>query len=309
MSWTDWSYWNEHRSRLALVVIVAVILFYGIYNGVSGEKVQEKGEIAEIGVEGIISYNGKSSEILPKARMTPDDLKKLVDEAKKDSVDAYLFRINSPGGQVVASKDMARIIESLEKPAACLMQEVAASGAYWLATECDRIFADSLTVTGSIGVSSTYLQYSGLLEEYGIKYVNLTAGRYKDMRSPYKNLTAEERDILTEQLDTVHEAFIRQVANERGMSEENVREHATGQAFMGGEAERIGLIDSIGRKKDAKEYLENRTGRKLSVKSYREQDTLDILSLLPVKIGYGIGKAFTAAQENIGGIEALYRKR
>jgi protease-4 len=169
------------------------------------------GQVAEIRLAGMIQSGGGFST----DGTTPDGFSQLLDQARQDGSEGYLIVINSPGGSVVASKDITRAIEDLDGPVACLMKDTAASGAYWAATACDEIVADSLTLTGSIGVTSTYMEFSGLLNRLGIEYVNITAGELKDIGSPLKNMTEEERELLQSQLDTIHASFIEQ-ARTRG---------------------------------------------------------------------------------------------
>ncbi len=300
--------WRKNKAKIAILAIVILIAGYGVYSIFAEATKEEKGGIAEIDIDGVISYNGKESGILPQSKTTPDQIEDLVERAQKDDVEGYLFRINSPGGQAVASRDLAKVIGRIEKPTTCLMKEVAASGAYWAATKCDHLFADALSITGSIGVSSAYLQYSGLLKEYGIEYVNLTSGKYKDIRSPYKNLTYKERKILQEKLDKVHEIFKQEVADNRNIPVEQIEEYSEGQTFLGKEAKDIGLVDHLGNKKDAIKHLENQTGMKLETKKYQKKDSFSFLSLLPVKIGYGIGQAIMEAENGFEGIEAVYNQ-
>lgn len=300
--------WRKHKTKLIVLPIVVIIIFYGVYSIAAEAAKEDKGKIAEIEIDGVISHSKGSSGLLSQSRITPAQVKDLVEKAKKDKVDGYLFKINSPGGAAVASRDLARVIENIDKPTTCLMQEVAASGAYWTATECDQIFADALSITGSIGVSSTYLQYSGLLKEYGVDYVNLTAGEYKDIRSPYKDLASEERDILQKQLDKVHEIFKEDIAENRNLSMEEMDNYGTGQTFLGEKAQEIGLVDQIGRKENAMEHLEDVVGKELETKKYEKESSFNFLSLLPVKIGYGIGKALTETGQDFKGIEARYAR-
>ncbi|MDY6771583.1 MAG: S49 family peptidase [Candidatus Nanohaloarchaea archaeon] len=275
----------------ALILLAVAVGIVYVVGASAGQGKTAEGTVAEIPVTGsIMPGDGFSS-----GSVTPDGVRTLVRKAQKDGADAFMFVINSGGGSVVASKDMKRVIADIKEPTTCLMKDLAASGAYWAATACDTIVADPLTMTGSIGVRSTYLEFSGLLNRLGIEYVNLTAGRLKDAGSQYKNLTEAERRMLQDHLDAIHQAFIRDVAQARGLNVSYVEQYATGEPLLGREAERIGLVDRLGGREEALAYLENATNRSLQVKEYRGMPSFNLLSLLTTKLGQGIGRALTQA--------------
>jgi len=273
-----------------ILVIAGVAVVYAMGGtGTNETDMTDDGQIAEIRLDGTIQPgNGFSTD-----GTTPDGFRQLVDEARSDGTAGYLIVIDSPGGSVVASKDVTRTIEDLEGPTACLMKGTAASGAYWAATACDTIVADPLTVTGSIGVTSTYMEFSGLLDRLGIEYVNITAGELKDIGSPLKNMTEEERELLQTQLDTIHDAFIDQVAEGRNMSREAVEPYATGEPILGERAHEAGLIDTLGGREDAIAYLEAEMDQNVTVQEYRGSSSLDLLTLLSASMGEGIGQALS----------------
>lgn len=274
----------------AIIILAILLLTAGAFKGRKEllQKTSETDRYASINLQGPI----RTGKMANTATINPEKVKELVKKAENEGVDSYLFKINSPGGTVVTSKKLGRIIEDIDKPVSCVMTEVAASGAYWAATECDRIFADSLTMTGSIGVTSAYLEFTGTLDEYGIDYINLTAGKYKDAGSPFKNITEEERQMLEEQLETVHQEFIDQVAEGRNLSRDHVEELATGRTFLGKVAKEKGLVDEIGAEREAVSYLENRSDKNLTEKEYSSEKELNILSMLATKVGQGIGTVF-----------------
>jgi protease-4 len=287
---------------VALVVVVAS--FYATSLAFSGMNLapDEKATVAKVKLDGpIVAGDGFRQE-----KVTPGAVEDAVRKARKEGeVDAFIFAINSPGGGVVPSKDVARAIADVEEPTVCLFKSVAASGAYWAGSECDHIVADSLTLTGSIGVNSAYLQFTGLMDKYGVRYVNLTAGEFKDAGSPFRNLTGEERELFQDQIDAVHKEFIREVAANRGMPEEEMEELATGETFLGKRAVELGLVDELGAEEDARAYLEQELGRNVTMKTYTTQRRPGLLSLLPVKIGRGIGQVFVE-QMDARGIEKGY---
>lgn len=243
------------------------------------------GRLAVIEVSGAIAHDtGPQS-----AGISPDKLESMTSQAEDDRADAIIYEINSPGGSVVASKDATRVIEETDVPTVCLFREVAASGAYWMASACDHIVADSMTMTGSIGVSSAYLEFSGLLDQYGVEYVNLTAGEYKDMGSRYRNITSDEREKFDDMLDTVHTAFIEDIAENRDMPVAQVEEAATGEIMLGTDAKDRGLVDELGSYDTAEDRAKEMTGvDRFRTTEYSPPEPFQPLSLLFSKIGEGI---------------------
>src|SRR3989344_424058 len=187
--------------------------------------------------------------------------KTLVDDIKEldrdDSVKGIIFEIDSPGGTAVASKEIADAIKNLTKPNYALIREVGASGAYWVASASDKIIASPISITGSIGVIAGYLEFSGLFEKYGVNYERLVSGKYKDVGTPYRELTDDERDLLQRKIDMIHEYFIQEVASNRDMDVNYVRNLSTGEFFLGEEALELGLIDKLGNRDTAIELMKN----------------------------------------------------
>lgn len=266
-----------------------------------GEKT---GRLGVVKLHGPIAYQSD----LSKGGISPSTIADLTEQAKREGADAIMYEINSGGGAVVASRQAARYVENVDVPTVCRIQEVAASGAYWIASACDVIVADELSVTGSIGVTSSYLEVSGLLERFGVEYVNLTAGRYKEMGSQYKNITPQERERFQDVLDTVHETFIQDVAENRNMTTAAVRELATGEIYTGQEAAVNGLVDRTGPRSvavAAAKELTNTT--KLEEKTYAPPRQINPFALLFSKIGEGIVHGLQSSATSNGAISARWR--
>ncbi len=293
---------NVTRKHL-VIGIAAVIGLLLLYAGLN-QPLPQDSTAATIQINGMIASGGSVTD----NNIDPATVQDLIDQAQSDNVAAFLFKINSGGGSVVASKTLARAVKRIDKPTACILKDVAASGAYWVASACDRIVADSLTLTGSIGVKASYLEFSGLMDDLGVEYVNITAGDLKDAGSPYKNLTDKERQMFQEQLDTVHQEFIRSIADNRNLSLAAVRNYSTGEIFLGREAQQNGFVDRLGGTREAINLLENLTGRNITSRSYKPDTDFNILSLLLTKVGYGIGSALKSG-ENLRGIAATSRVR
>ncbi|MBU2546937.1 MAG: signal peptide peptidase SppA [Proteobacteria bacterium] len=181
------------------------------------------------------------------ARLTEE-----LDRARKDvRVKALLLKINSPGGSVTAADLMAHQIESYcaqtgAKSVAVLMS-TAASGGYYVALAADRIVAVPTSVTGSIGVISLRLDVAELLARYGVKTDAVKSAPLKDMWSPFRPVTEEERRIMQALIDDLFERFKNRVREKRpGMTGEQLDRAATARIFTASQALELGLIDQVG---------------------------------------------------------------
>jgi len=201
------------------------------------------------------------------------------------------LNINSPGGTVVASKEIADAVKKVDKPVVALIREVGASGAYWVASASDHIVADPLSITGSIGVIGSYLEFSELFSEYGIKYQELTTGKYKGLGSPFDRLSDDEERVMMGKLQIIHDYFSDEVNANRNM---DLTEYANGLFYLGTEAKEIGLIDELGGKEEAIAALKDLAGIDTHelVFYQRKASLLDILSKLTNNFGYNVGEGF-----------------
>ncbi len=212
------------------------------------------GNVALIPVEGVITSNGASYLGSPTA--SSQDIVNYIEQANENpSIKVILIEINSPGGSAVASDEIGTAIKKSEKPVISYIREVGASGGYWIASSTDHIIANKMAMTGSIGVISSYLEFSGLMEQYGVSYERLVAGEHKDMGTPLKKLTDRERAIFQSKLDLIHDFFIEEIATNRNMPESKVRSLATGEIYLGVEALKLGLVDQTGDKDAVDSYI------------------------------------------------------
>lgn len=192
-----------------------------------------------------------------------DDFVETIDELEENQrVAAVVVRINSPGGAVAPSQEMYGALRRLseKKPVIASLGSVAASGGYYVASAADVVVASPGTLTGSIGVILSLANVRGLLEKLGIEATVVTAGKWKDMGSPFRALTGEERDILQKMADQVHTQFIEAVAAGRDLDPERAREVSTGRIFTGEEAQQLGLVDELGGLEEAVKIAGTRAG-------------------------------------------------
>jgi protease-4 len=190
-----------------------------------------------------------------------EELKKA---AEDERVRALVLRINSPGGTVTASDILYRELELFKRrtklPVVAVMMDLAASGGYYVALGADTILAHPTTVTGSIGTIMVSLNAQGLLEKVGVAPVTIKSGERKDMGSPFRTLTPEEREIFQSVIDDLHRQFVARVIERRRMAPEVARQLADGRIYTAEQARGHGLVDGIGYMADAVEAARRAAG-------------------------------------------------
>jgi len=284
---------KKHRGALIVLwIIIAILVIFFLFMII---KPTSNTNVAVIPVTGeLLSGSGTDLSVT----FSDDVIQTINDVSKNQKIQAIIFEIDSPGGSAVASKEIGDAIKSLKGRlmTVAVIRETGASGAYWVASSCDYIIASPLSVTGSIGVVASYLQYSGLLEKYNVTYERLVAGQYKDIGSPYKNLTNEERSILQGLVNDVYDSFVNEISANRNMSVDKVKEIANGLIYSGSQAKEAGLIDALGNKEDAIKYIEAKKGIKVETRTYARRSGYFIFSaqsnLFAYWVGQGIGKSF-----------------
>jgi protease-4 len=183
------------------------------------------------------------------AALRPAPLSKLLRRLAADpSVRAAVLHIDSPGGSALASELMHREISCFaqKKPTVACFGEVAASGGYFVACACQKIIAQPLAVTGSIGVISAKLDAVGLLDRLGVKPQQLRTARSADMLSYTRRLSSEEDALLRAHANDIYERFLNVVAHGRGRSVADVEPLARGRVWIAREARERGLVDELG---------------------------------------------------------------
>ncbi len=189
-----------------------------------------------------------------------------------------IVEIDSPGGGITASdiiRREVRLTRDSGKTVIALFDDLAASGGYYVATGCEQIVARPTTITGSIGVIWAGLNLEGLMEKLGVKEVTIKSVPHKDLGSPFREMSAEERAIMEKITGSMHDRFVRLVAEGRGFSEEEARKVADGSIFTGEEALKLGLVDQVGYFDDAVELVEKLTGAEgAAVVRYKERRSI-----------------------------------
>ena len=173
---------------------------------------------------------------------------------ENDKVKAIVIRINSPGGSFVASDMMWRevTLAAEKKPVIASISDYAASGGYYLAMGCDTIVAQPHTITGSIGIFSVLFDASGLLSnKLGITFDDVKTGDYGDMVTISRPLTEAEKNVWQTRTEEIYETFTGKAAAGRHMSQDKLKEVASGRVWTGVQAKERGLVDILGSYNDA----------------------------------------------------------
>lgn len=230
------------------------------------EKGDENNRIAVINIEGVIQDVPQASGLLAGTtgynhQMTIAALKEIIDD---DSTKAIILNVDSPGGGVYESAEIHKyLVEAKEKGKIIYssMGNTAASGGYYVSAPADKIFASKETMTGSIGVIMQSINYHELAEKHGVKFETYKSGKMKDMLSPTKETSDEEKEYVQSLVDTMFDDFVNVVSEGRDMSEEEVRKIADGRVYLGEAAIENGLVDEEGYFDDALATLKNEVGK------------------------------------------------
>ena len=237
---------KRKRILMGFLIIVALLVFFFSVLYFIGQYTERQGrfafgdKIAIVEIKGVIT---QSSEIIEEIQQYQED----------EGVKAIILRIDSPGGGVGPAQEIHREILKIKtkKKVFTSMGSVAASGGYYIACASDLIVANPGTITGSIGVVMEFTNLEELLKKIGVKGVVLKGGEYKDVGSPFREMTPDEKKIMQDVIDNVHQQFIRAVVEGRKLERSSVIKVADGRIFTGEQALELKLVDRMGNLQDA----------------------------------------------------------
>ncbi len=240
------------KSKNSIFIIVSVIIvaaaFIIVLEGSNFHPLRKSREIGLVKVEGIIGNSERTVKWIKKLREDKD-------------IRGILLYVSSPGGGVVASDEIYRAIEKYKKetrnPVVVYMSVVAASGGLYVSCGGDKIVANPNTLTGSIGVIAEFPQYYGLMSKIGIKMNVIKSGKRKDIGSPFRDMTPDERNMMQGIINETYNRFVNIVSKSRGIPVDSVKKFADGSIFTGYDAKNIGLVDTLGDFEDAVDILKN----------------------------------------------------
>ena len=228
-------------SFLVFFLIMAITLIYGRFGEADGFSGLGS-KVAIVSLDGVIV---SSTEIV----------RQLDRWGRDDNVRAIVMHINSPGGGVAPSQEiydkLMKVRAGTDKPIVVSMSSVCASGGYYIACAADKIVAVPGTVTGSIGVIFQWPVVDKLLDKVGVQYETIKSGTVKDVGSPFREANDADRAMLQSVVDDTYDEFVNVVSERRGIPRDSAVAMATGAVFTGRQAQKLGLVDSLGTFDDA----------------------------------------------------------
>ena len=249
-------------------------------------------KILLIPLKGVIT--GQSTKkLFQEAPSIVDSVKQQLEQARDDNdVKAVILEINSPGGGITASdiiyKKVLEFKEETNKKVIVCMQDVAASGAYYISAAADKIISHPTTITGSIGVIMPLINIANLVEKYGIEDNSIKSGDMKSIGSPLKKMSDAERKVLYDIVDEMYTRFVHIIAVGRNMTIEDVKRLADGRIYTGKQALDNGLVDQLGYIDDAIILAKNITG-------------LNEATVIKYKRMFNLAEIFEGSMDNLFG--------
>lgn len=248
-------------SKRSVIIIIAAVVAVSLVVAASwpdGAKHLGFGghakKIAIIYIEGEIIGGRGTSSFMGDVGGTDGIIRQLHQARDDSTVKAIIIRMNTPGGSAPAAQEVEMELKKLRgsgKLVVTSMGDIAASGGYWIAAATDKIYANPATLTGSIGVYIPYTNWEELFRKIGISQEKIKSGPHKDILSPERPMTAEERGIIQDMVDDLYNQFIKVVADGRHMDIAKVRQLADGRIYSGSQAKELGLVDELGTLDDA----------------------------------------------------------
>jgi len=224
----------------------------------------------------------------------------LKDAFNDDAAEAVVLRINSPGGSPVQAgivyDEIKRLKTLHDKPVYAVVEEMCASGAYYIAAAADEIYVDKASVVGSIGVLMDGFGFTGLMEKVGVERRLITAGENKGMLDPYSPLLPKQRAYAQAMLDQIHQQFIAVVREGRGKRLKETPETFSGLFWNGEQAVKLGLADHVGNL----DYVAREVVKAEDIVDYTPKD--NVAERLAKRFGAAVGAGAVKALRDIAPI-------
>ncbi|MDO8669110.1 MAG: signal peptide peptidase SppA [Candidatus Buchananbacteria bacterium] len=251
-----------------IILIVTVIAFWSIAVIMwfdDDSLVYGDCNVAKINLYGDLYTYIQENEECADCSSSEEIVNQIKDADANENIKAILLSIDSGGGWPTTGQEIANALKRSEKPTVALIRDMGASAAYFAASGADRIFASDLSDVGSIGITMSYLDNVNKNQKEGLTFNQLSIGKYKDTGNSDKKLTKEEKDMLIANLQTGYDIFVRNVAENRKLDIEKVKQLADGNSMDGQKALDNGLIDQLGDSFDVEKYLSDVIGEEAVV--------------------------------------------
>jgi protease-4 len=258
--------------RAATFFGLAVAVFAGGIAAGAGDKLFEsRSHIARIAIEGTITGDEKTLDLLKRA--------------ERSMVKGVVLVVDSPGGTVTGSEALHRAVRRIaeKKPVVAVVDGMAASGGYIAAVAAERIVTRETSILGSIGVMFQYPNIVGMLDKLGIRMEGVKTGPLKAAPNPVEPMTPESREALEEVIGDSFEWFKRLVQDRRGLSDAELARVSDGRVFSGRQGIALKLADELGDERRAVEWLKrDKSLGELPVTRYKREDAADRLNIFSV---------------------------
>jgi protease-4 len=278
-------------SGLLVIVVVAVGLLVMWMEG--GESFKGGERVAVVRLEGAV--------------LDPRPVLEALERHGKDTrVRAIVLRVDTPGGAVGPTQEIFQAVRrwNQSKKVVASLGSMATSGGFYVACGAERILANPGTITGSIGVVVHFANLERLLDKLGIQGEVIRSGAHKDMGSPHRPLTSEEKALLQGVVDDVHGQFVEAVAEARNLPNEQVRSLADGRIFSGRQAHALGLVDDLGGLQEAIKAAALLVG--ISGEPRVMDEVKERTSLLDLLLGKTLGKVVPSADPRMPPIGYIF---
>lgn len=252
---------------------------------------------------GVVRVNGVIADSI-------DITDQLEEFSRDDSIVAVVLRIDSPGGGVAASQEIYDAVTELKKKKKVVasMGSVAASGGLMIACAADKIVANAGTITGSISAIMKFANFEELLKKIGLKSSVVKSGKYKDIGSPLRDMTPDERKIIQDLIDDIYNQFVDVIVRDRKIPRSQVMEIADGRVFSGRQAKEYGLVDQLGDMRSAAKLASKLAGRDGNYDLvYLEKKRESFLDYVFESAANHLSRSLREKADDFGGIGYLYR--
>jgi protease IV len=237
---------KKHPVVLGICILLFIgVVFFALMYALSLVK-GNRGSLSLQAKVGVVRIEG----VIADSREIVEQIEELADD---DSIRAVVLRIDSPGGGVAASQEIYRAVRKLQikKKVIVSMGSVAASGGYLVASSADRIVANPGTITGSISAVMHFADVQELMKKVGVRSSVIKSGKFKDIGSPVRDMTAEEKQLIQGIVDDIYDQFVRTISEDRKIPLETILNLADGRIFSGRQALQLKLVDELGGLQDA----------------------------------------------------------
>jgi protease-4 len=254
---------NALWTALGALIMVCALIYLAInpFPDCNVAYIKLQGEVITYGSLG----DGSSSSSDSDSTASEDVTQEIRDADTDSSIKAIVLEIDSPGGSPVGGEEIESTLKASPKPTVALIRDEGDSAAYMAATGANKIYANEFSDVGDIGITSSYTDQSQQDVTEGITYNQLSIGKYKDMFSPDKPLTDDERTLIMGELQTDYQKFVQIVAQNRHLSIDTTTTIANGSGLTAQTALDDGLIDKIGDLSDVQNYLNGVLHKKASI--------------------------------------------